>query len=65
VKYIPVFSSLVDYIRNDAKVSFVSRVGLAVKQTLNIIAVVKTTAQMTEISHLVNVIPLHVAVKTT
>jgi hypothetical protein len=65
VRYIPVFPSLVVYERKDAKVPFISRVSLAIGQTLKIIAAVKTAVEMTEMSHLVNVIPLHVAMKTT
>jgi hypothetical protein len=41
-KYIPVFPSLVDYVRKDAKVPFISCVCLAVRHTMKITAVVMT-----------------------
>ena len=62
---IPVFPSLVDYVRKDAKVCLITHNSLAVRQTLKITAVVKTAVQMTTMSHLTDTVPLHVALKTT
>jgi hypothetical protein len=65
MKYIPVFSKLMNYVKKGGKVLFTSRVRLAVRQTLKIIAVIKNAVQMTEMSHWVHLIALHVAMKPT